>query len=350
MKSPFAMLTIILVAAIAIWAPSALAQKVSGQGALKFKVLYTSDHLPDEAQATLIKAHGGFAIDRRPGKGDIYFWVPGAGIVHISGDLKTTRMIETPAEIRDFNMHNTSIWYGVGGEARLVFPGNNVAQVFTTSLSGKLLNTLTTPTADDDFDEPIVNAYFKSGGKFAPTDVDYLGGLYFISTGYSDLDYVLTARVEDSGSVSTSWADLAFGGRGEGVGQLGTGHGITVSPDQKRITVADRKNAEIECYTRFGHYRETVSLPKGSLTCDIDYAAGYSIIGCLRGPDTEKGAPIYILKNDKLVSTIMPKEELGLAGFQHVHNAVLAEGNGKLYIIAQSWNPGDFAILEQTGE
>ena len=43
----------------------------------------------------------------------------------------------------------------------------------------------------------------------------------------------------------------------------------------------------------------------------------------------------------------MAKEELGLANFQHVHNAALREINGKLYVIAQAWNPGDFAILEQ---
>lgn len=43
----------------------------------------------------------------------------------------------------------------------------------------------------------------------------------------------------------------------------------------------------------------------------------------------------------------MPKEELGLANFQHIHNATIVKRNGKLYIIAQAWNPGDFAILEQ---
>jgi len=53
------------------------------------------------------------------------------------------------------------------------------------------------------------------------------------------------------------------------------------------------------------------------------------------------------LKDDKVVSTIMPKEDLGLANFQHIHNAVLVERKGKLFIIAQAWNPGDFAILEQ---
>jgi len=41
---------------------------ISGQGKLKFRVLYTSEHLPEEARKVLVKAHGGFAVDRRPGE------------------------------------------------------------------------------------------------------------------------------------------------------------------------------------------------------------------------------------------------------------------------------------------
>ena len=67
----------------------------------------------------------------------------------------------------------------------------------------------------------------------------------------------------------------------------------------------------------------------------------------MRGSDRSKGAPIYIYEDDQLISTIMVKEELGLENFQHIHNAVLHEVGGKLYVIAQAWNPGDFAILEQ---
>ena len=61
---------------------------VSGQGKMKFRVLYTSEHLPAEAQKVLTGAHGGFAVDLRPGKGETYFSLKGAGIIQISGDLK----------------------------------------------------------------------------------------------------------------------------------------------------------------------------------------------------------------------------------------------------------------------
>src|SRR5512146_3518021 len=66
---------------------------VSGQGKMKFKVLYTANHLPEPAQKVLVNAHGGFAVDRRPGKGETYFALPGAGILKISADLKTVRLI-----------------------------------------------------------------------------------------------------------------------------------------------------------------------------------------------------------------------------------------------------------------
>jgi len=82
----------------------------------------------------------------------------------------------------------------------------------------------------------------------------------------------------------------------------------------------------------------------------VDYWGNYAIVPALDGPDRTKGAPIFILENDQVISTIFPKDELGLTNFQHIHNAVFNEINGKLYIIAQSWNPGDFAVVEQVTE
>lgn len=60
--------------------------------------------------------------------------------------------------------------------------------------------------------------------------------------------------------------------------------------------------------------------------------------------------PIYILEDDKLIPTIMPKEDLGLQNFKHNHNAVLRRIGNTYYIIVHAWNPGDFAILEQVTE
>jgi hypothetical protein len=328
-------------------AGAAAGQGISGQGKLRFRVKFTSDHLPPEAQKVLTSAHGGFAVDLRPGKGDTYFSLKGAGILQISGDLKTVKLLDTAAEMKNTNLHNTGIWYGQDGTPFLMFPGNEANAVFTTTIDGKLVNTLRSPEGGTDLGHPVATDYFSGRGNFIPTDVEQLDGLMYMTTGYSNLDYVVTARILGTNPFKIVWNDLSFGGRGAGVGQFGTGHGITVRPGTKQLDIADRPNSEIDRFTRYGQYISTLRVPSGSFPCDIYHLGNYSVVGSLHGPDRTKGAPIYILENDRLVSTIMPKEDLGLKNFQHIHNAILREYGNKLYVIAQAWNPGDFAILEQ---
>ncbi|MGH9340421.1 MAG: hypothetical protein ACRD1R_12730 [Acidobacteriota bacterium] len=323
---------------------------ISGEGGMRFRVLYRADHLPQEAVQVLVSAHGGFAVDRRDGKGETYFSLPGAGIIRISSDLKQTRLLDTPEDMKPVNLHNTTVWYGAQGTPYLTFPANNEGRIFTTTLDGSLVHVMNAPTGEDNFDPPAIKTYFQEQGKFAPTDVEQLGGLFYVTTGYSQLDFVLTASILGLSPFKAVWNSLGFGGKGEGAGQFGTGHGITVPPGMKRIDVADRPNSEIDRFTPEGRYLSTLKLPAGSFPCDIDYLEGYAIVGCLHGPDRSKGAPIYILQGDEVVSTIMPKEDLGLETFQHIHNAVLHKVGGRFYIIAQAWNPGDFAILEQVVE
>ncbi len=323
------------------------AKGVSGTGALRFRVFLTSAGLPEEARKVLTSAHGGFAVDHRPGKEETYFALPGAGILRLAADLRQIALVPTSPEMKDTNLHNTKIWYAPDGTPFLSFPANDAGRVFTTSLAGELLHTLARPTESDEFGLPSVHDYFVGGGAFVPTDVEFLDGLLYITTGYSSLDTVLTARVSGYRPLKAAWYDLAFGGRGTGPGQLGTGHGITIPPGTKRIDVADRANGEIDRFTRHGQYLSTLRTPMGSLPCDIDYLGHYAVVAALDGPDKSKGAPIYLLEDDRLVSTIFPKDDLGLVNFKHVHNAVLREAGGKLYIIAQAWNPGDFAVLEQ---
>lgn len=320
---------------------------VSGQGPMKFKVLYKSDHLPPEAQQVLKGAHGGFSVDLAKGKGETYFALKGAGIVQISGDLKSTRMIDTPEEMKNTNMHNTTVWHAPDGKAHLLFPGNEAGKVFVTGIDGKLDATLGAPEPGVDLGNPAPNEYFKANGRFVPTDVEQLNGNLYVATGYSKLDYVLTARVLKHSPVELAWNNLSFGGKGTEPGQFNTGHGITVPPKAKRLDIADRANGEIDRFSPDGKYLSTVNMPKDSFPCDTYVLGDYTAVASLNNPDKTKGAAIYILKGDKVVSTILPKEELGLTNFMHVHNAVLRQIGKKYYVIAQAWNPGDFAILEQ---
>lgn len=324
--------------------------KLSGQGAMRFRVLYTSSELPEAALKVLTSAHGGFAIDRREGRGECYFAFPGAGILQISADLKRIQSLNTPAEMKDVNLHSATLWTAPDGTPYLVFAANDAGKVFTTTLEGQLVSTLNTPTAEDDFDNPTVNNYFVGGGNFAPTDVEELDGLYYVTTGYSNLDFVLTARILRLNPFKAVWHPLAFGGRGTGQGQFGTAHGITVPPGTHWLDISDRPNSKIDRFTRYGQYLSTLKMPNGSLPCDINFCENYAIVPCLDGPDRRKGAPIYILEGQKIISAIFPKDDLGLANFKHVHNAVLRKIGDKFYIIAQAWNPGDFVILEQVSE
>ena len=329
-------------------ASGAAAPGISGQGKLRFRVLYTASQLPEEAVKVLVNAHGGFAVDRREGKGETYFALPGAGILQISADLKTIRLLETAPEMKSTNMHDATIWYAPDGTPYLIFAANAVGKVFTTTLEGKIVHTLEKPGPEDDFANRTVNDYFLGRGNFVPTDAEELDGLYYVTTGYSNLDYVLTARILSFNPFRLIWHDLAFGGRGEGVGQFATGHGITVPPGKKELYIADRPHSEIDRFTRHGQYLSTLKLPSGSLPCDINFLDHYEVVPCLDGPDRSKGAPIYILdEEDRIVSTIMPKEDLGLEKFVHIHNATLRRVGTKYYLVVQAWNPGDFAILEQ---
>ena len=319
----------------------------SGDAPLRFEVMYTRHHLPAEAQPLLETLHGGFGVDRREGRGETYFAVPGAGIVRLSADLGKAELVATHADMRDVNMHNATVWLGERSQAFVSYSGADVGMVFTTTTDGALLHTLPTPAPELGFDDETVSAYFVGGGAFVPTDADYVDGRLYVTTGYSPLDYVLTASVDLSDGVAMSWTPRAFGGRGDGAGQFGTGHGVTISKGRAEVHVSDRPNGEIDRFSRDGAHLSTLRLPEGAWPCDVDYEGDYAVVGCLFGRDHEQGAPIYVLKGGAVVSTIWPKEELGLELFQHVHNAAIREVNGVLYIVAQAWNPGDFVVLRQ---
>ncbi|MCH7960054.1 MAG: hypothetical protein IID08_07985 [Candidatus Hydrogenedentes bacterium] len=325
-----------------------LSPRTTGVGALRFRLLHVAHSiLPQEALLALERAHGGFAVDRREGRGEIYFALRGAGIIRIAPTLDSAELIDTPDVMRYRTLHNTSLWYRNDDQTFLTFPSVDGASVFTTTTDGALVHTLNTPSPAASFGPPVVNTYFNEGKPLIPTDVVYRNDMLYVTTGYSKLDYVLTARIESTDPFRARWGRLAFGGRGTAPGQFGTGHGITLAPDGETLVVSDRENSELDEFTLDGRYLRTTTLPKGSRPCDVDFAAGYALVACLKGPDPELGAPIYILKDREIVSTIMPKEDLGLLNFESVHNAVLVQRDGRLYIIALAWHPGDFAILEQ---
>ena len=217
-------------------------------------------------------------------------------------------MIDTPDGVKNTNLHNTTIWHAADGQSHLLFPGNEANKVFVMGLGGKLKTTLTTPDGGRS-GKFRPNDYFKASGKFVPTDVEQLDGKLYIATGYSKLDYVLTARILKTSPPELSWNNLSFGGKGTEPGQFNTGHGIR-APKMKRLDIADRANGEIDRFSPNSKYFSTVNMPKDSFPCDTYFLGKYVAVASLNNPDKAKGAAVYILENDKVISTILPKEEL----------------------------------------
>ena len=53
------------------------------------------------------------------------------------------------------------------------------------------------------------------------------------------------------------------------------------------------------------------------------------------------------MKTLKVVSTIKPRDELGLNKFVHLHNVFPTVDDGAVTLFCQAWNGGDFAVLRQ---
>lgn len=326
-------------------AADSLADRTSGQGDLVFKVFKTNRDLPREALNVLRNAHGGFGVDRRPGHGEIYFALPKAGVFRITADLSSIDSVPTDDRIMGFALHNTAVWHR-DDRSFLTFPSVDSFGVYTTTLDGVLLHTLGTPPGQL-FENPAIREYFNGKNVLVPTDVQVIGDRFYMTTGYSPLDFVLTARVDSTDPMSISWTpETAFGGKGTGPGQLDVGHGLTLEPGGDALRIADRKNAELDRFDLEGKYLSTMKLAPETRPCDTDFLDGLMVVACLAGPDP-RGAPIYLVRDGEIVSTLKPRMELGLLRFNSIHNAVLVKRDGKLYIVAQAWNPGDFAVFEQ---
>lgn len=313
-------------------------ERISGQGAWRFRVNKKLSELPARVLPHLRGAHGGFAVNWR-GQRETYFALKGCGIIRISPDLASKEIIDVDPFVKEGNFHNTTLVYDSHGTGHLALPDNERQRVYITNSSGELLKVLS---------QPRVNTYYEAGGGFVPTDVEQVpGGDIFVVTGYSKGDYVVSAD-----PFKGTWKSIVFGGRGREHGKFGTGHGITWNRRQETLDIADRPHSRVESFDTAGRYQKTVSLPSGSWPCDVDFLGEYAVIGCLKGPGGKTPAPVYIVdKEGEVVSTVKPKEDLGLRLFTHIHNVVwhvVGDGDArKVYLLCQAWNPGAFAVLEQ---
>ena len=311
--------------------------KKSGQG--RFTFSYSDDlrGLPEKALAFEEKLHGGFAVDKRPGHGDVYYGMPGHGILKTAPDLTSQETIELPPELKPANFHSTKIGM-FDGKTRLFLAVSSDAKVAVMTLEGDLEYLFGVP----EFDE-----YRSEDVAFIPTDTALVGTELFVADGYG-ANYISVADLKEQ-----KWTRL-FGGKTEDpteLGKYGTAHGFAPSPAGGSLAIADRPHSRFEIANYRGEVLVSHNLPKGSKPCGLDYAeidgSWYAVAASLDDPVEGRPAPIYILDGGtfEVVSTIRPKEELGVELADHIHNAVWKVHDGKVFLVCQAWNPGYFFVL-----
>ena len=315
-----------------------MSKKTSGQSPFAFAHREDLHALPDSAVSCEVALHGGFAVDMEEAGGHIYYGMPGCGLMRISPDLNTQDVIELPSDLKPINFHSTK-FCTFDGKRRLVMPANGDEIVVVLSLDGKVDFTLSRP----EFDE-----YRDRDAPYKPTDTAIVNDQLYVADGYGS-NYITKVDLR-----SRKWTDI-FAGKTddpEAPGLFGTAHGLNPAPDGNHLSISDRLHARFEHFTFDGQFSEAFGIPAGSKPCGIDFlernGRSYALVGSLDDPQEGRAAPIYILDaaTYEVVSTIRPKEDLGIELADHIHNTIWYEYGGDLYLICQAWNPGYYFVLE----
>lgn len=327
------------------------APKQSGQAPFAFIHRPDLSRLPAAAQEHEANLHGGFAHDARAGFGQIYYGMPGCGIMRIDADLQRQEIIPLPDNLVDVNFHSTKIG-DFDGQPRLILAANLDEQVVVMNLDG---------VVDFVLPRPVFEQYQAAEAPYKPTDTVLVDDRLYIADGYGSnyittVDVTVDVTVDMTADAKThAWREI-FGGKTEDPqenGRFTTAHGINFNPVHHHLDIADRPNARIQSHGHDGHFIGSHGFPTGSFLCGINYLAHngrwLGVIGCLRDPQEGRPAPIYIIDatSYKLLSTIRPKEELGIDLAQHLHNVVLHQQGNDLYLVCQAWNRGHYFVLQR---
>ncbi len=278
--------------------------KTSGQSPFVFAHRNDLTNLPAAAQEYEVDLHGGFAADNRDGFGQVYYGMPGCGIMRIDADLQKQEIISLPDELKPLNFHSTKIG-DIDGNRRLIMAANNDEQVAILTLDG-----------DVDFilPRPVFEEYQDKEALYKPTDTVLVGDQLYIADGYGS-NYISSASVN-----SQEWTRI-FGGKTDDAtedGKFATAHGINLNPTHHHLDIADRPSSRVQVHGLDGQFIASHKLPSGAFLCGISYLEyqkrWFAVIGCLHDPVEGRPAPIYIIDAEsyELLSTIRPKEELGI--------------------------------------
>jgi len=303
---------------------------VSGQGFWKFTPVVGAMSLPVEALPKLKGAHGTVLVDYER---DVIYWgLENVGWVGFSNHFKSSWVVKGDPAFSRGNLHGADIFPRPGKPALIAAADNNEGEVYVTDTTFQKAHVLKHPPGKE----------YADGKGFAPTDVAFTDkNTVFVTDGYGRA-FFMPADVEPF-----KYRGEIFGGKS--VSQ--TPHGITFDPIHKDLIVSARPEAQVRHWSlNKKAWLDVQGLPPGSTVCDTDVWGDYVMAACLDGPKGSPG-PIYVInqKRRAVVSTIKPKEDLGYATAQHMHDAcwyVPGKGkNGEVYIIFTAWNPGGIGVL-----
>lgn len=305
--------------------------KVSGQGFWKF--VAARDRVPVPAAVPAVRqAHGTIIVDQAA---DVVYWgLQGVGWIGFSNKLQSSWIVAGNPTFTNGNLHGADILPQGKKSPRIAAADNVSGKIYLTDATFQNVVTLGRP----DFGS------YATNNKFAPTDVAFAGAkeLWAVD-GYAQQRF-MAADVSP-----LRWQGQHYGG-GERFSK--TLHGVTYDKAHDDLLLSARPEGLLKRVNRKNRLlTEIQGLPKGTLLCDVDVWGNYALAACLDGPDRTPG-PLHIinLKKRTIAATIKPKEELGYADAQHLHDAAwYVTGKGKdqeVYLLFTNWNPGGIGALK----
>jgi hypothetical protein len=304
---------------------------VSGQGYWSFSPVVGAVPVPASALPVLKGAHGTLVVD--PTRDVVYWGLENVGFVGFSNRLMSSWVIEGDPALKKGNLHGADILSRPGKSPLVAAADNAEGEVYVTDTTFQKAEKVRIPPGGP----------YADGKGYAPTDVAFgEAGTLWVTDGYGRA-YFMPADVDP----------LKFRGKFHGGKSLSqTPHGITFDPASKNLLISARPEAQIHHWSvKDSKVLEVQGLPAGSTVCDVDIWGNYVLAACLDGPKGTPG-PLYVIdqKRKVVVSTIKPKEELGYAFAQHLHDAcwyVTGKGDKReVYILFTSWNPGGIGALK----
>jgi hypothetical protein len=305
--------------------------KVSGQGFWKFIAARDRVSVPANVPS-VVPAHGTIIVDKAA---DVVYWgLQGVGWIGFSNKLQNSWLVAGNPAFTNGNLHGADI-LPQGKKAPRIAAADNK--------SGKVYLTDTTFQSVELLGKPDFGSYSTNKG-FAPTDVAFTSAKeLWVVDGYAQQRF-MPADVNP-----LQWRGEHFGG---GQKFSMTLHGVTCDKAHDNLLFSARPEGQLKQVERKDRLlTEILGLPKGTWLCDVDIWGDYALAACLNGPDKSPG-PLHIinLKKRAIVSTIKPKEELGYADAQHMHDAAwYVTGKGKdqeVYLLFTNWNPGGIGALK----